>query len=301
MSTLFLQVGYTIDSNHCFENGIGYDTKAVMDAQLIITHPGSAHFDEMTAVSLILAVHDGAIFRIERRKPAPEELDNPLVWVVDVGDRHEPDKRNFDHHQSLDCPAGFVLVAEYLGLKETMSVLPWWRFKDSVDRYGPVKSSELFHAGDDLVNRNPIEDWLTDLFASDPQACLPLLKSYGTYIIEHARLLKSQIDFWKTCPRMIIAGVPVMIGETNESAGLEEFRRLDENPPDVVISLDRRGGGWRLFRYEGASVDFSRIADSPQIAFAHKSGFMAKTAGRLPVQDLVDLVSRAVTSPRQQG
>jgi len=27
-----------------------------------------------------------------------------------------------------------------------------------------------------------------------------------------------------------------MIGETVESAGLEEFRRLVENPPDIVIS-----------------------------------------------------------------
>ena len=31
-----------------------------------------------------------------------------------------------------------------------------------------------------------------------------------------------------------------MIGETRESAGLEEFRRLEENPPDIVISLDRQ-------------------------------------------------------------
>ncbi len=30
-----------------------------MKAQLIITHPGGAHFDEVTAVSLILAVCAG--------------------------------------------------------------------------------------------------------------------------------------------------------------------------------------------------------------------------------------------------
>ena len=272
-----------------------------MDTQRIITHPGSAHFDEMTAVSLILAVHGDAGFRIERREPTKAELDDPRVWVVDVGDRHEPDKRNFDHHQSLDCPAGFVLVADYLGLLETMSVLPWWQFKDSVDRFGPVRSSALFHAGDALVNRSPIEDWLTNSFAADPQACLPLLKTYGISIIEHARMPKRQTDFWKTCRRMVIEGVPVMIGETNESAGLEEFRRLDENPPDVVLSLDRRGGGWRLFRYEGAAVDFSLIAGCPQIAFAHKSGFMAKTKGHLPIHDLIDLVRRAITGSKKQG
>ena len=89
-----------------------------MNTQLIITHPGSAHFDEVTAVSLILAVYTDLEFRIERREPYTAELDDPNVWVVDIGDRYEPEKRNFDHHQSLDCPAAFVLVAEYLGLLE---------------------------------------------------------------------------------------------------------------------------------------------------------------------------------------
>ncbi len=264
-------------------------------AQLIITHPGGAHFDEMTAIGLILAVHADTDFRIERREPEPAELDDPNVWVVDIGDRHEPQKRNFDHHQSLDCPAAFVLVAEYLGLAETLSVMPWWQFKDSVDRFGPGKSSKIFDAGDDLVNRNPVEIWLTANFASEPKSSLPLLKAYGAHVIEDARMLKSQIDYWKASSRLVIAGVPAMIGETRESAGLEEFRRLDENPPDIVISLDRRDDGWRLFRYDGTPVDFSRIADHPAVAFAHKSGFMAKTKERLATDELIALVSRAVT------
>lgn len=265
-----------------------------MKAELIITHPGSAHFDEVTAVSLILAVHADNVFKIERREPAPAELDNPDVWVVDTGNRHEPEKRNFDHHQSLDCPAAFVLVADYLGLAETMSVMSWWNFKDEVDRFGPVRSSLKFHAGDDLVNRNPMEIWLTGNFAAGPGAALPMLKDFGTQMIEDARMLKKQIDFWKTSRRLVIAGVPAMIGETRESAGLEEFRRLDKNPPDIVISLARRDEGWRLFRYEGTPVDFSLIAGCPEVAFAHKSGFMATTKERLGMDGLIELVSKAV-------
>ncbi|MFC2052146.1 MYG1 family protein [Chloroflexota bacterium] len=266
-----------------------------MKAQLIITHSGSAHFDEVTAVSLILAVYADTEFRIERREPVPADLDDPDVWVVDIGGRHEPGKRNFDHHQDMDCPAAFVLVAGYLGLLETMSVMPWWHFKDEVDRFGPVKSSVKYHAGDDLVNRSPVESWLAARFASGPEACLPLLKDFGAHIIEDAHMLKSQIYFWKTSSRLVIEGVPAMIGETMESAGLAEFRRLDENPPDIVISLDRRSKGWRLFRYDGATVDFSLISDHPEIVFAHKSGFMAKTKERLGIDELIELVSKAVT------
>ncbi len=266
-----------------------------MRAQLIITHPGSAHFDEITAIGLILAVNADTVFRIERREPTQEELNNQDVWLVDVGNQYEPETRNFDHHQDTDCPAAFILVAKYLGLLETLSVMPWWDFKDSVDRFGPVESSIKYHAGDDLVNQNPVENWLVTRFASDPETSLTLLKAFGANIIKDARTLKSQIDFWKTSSRLVIAGVPTIIGETRESAGLEEFRRLDENPPDIVISLDRRGKGWRLFRYDGTPVDFSLISDHPKIAFAHRSGFIAKTKERLTIDDLIALVSKAVT------
>ena len=267
----------------------------MIEIQLIITHPGSAHFDEVTAIAFILADNKSVQFRIERREPTAAELDNPDIWVIDIGLRHEPARRNFDHHQSLDCPASFVLVAEYLGLTPTMSMVPWWQFKDSVDRIGSVKSSEIFHAGDDLVNRNPVESWLVTRFASEPDKCVALLQDYGTRVIEEAKLLKKQIDYWQTAKRLMIAGVPTMFAETKETAGLDEFRRLEKNPPDIVISLDRTGSGWRLFRYDGAPVDFNLIAYRPEIAFAHKSGFLAKTSELIPIDELVILVGQAVT------
>jgi hypothetical protein len=139
-------------------------------------------------------------------------------WVIDTGGRHEPERLNFDHHQSLDCPASFVLVADYLGLKEILSLMPWWDFKDYVDRFGAVRASEVFQAGDDLVNRNPIEDWMVAQFAAEPQNSIPMLKSYGSRLIKDARTLKRQIDFWKTSPRLMIDGISAMIGETRESA-----------------------------------------------------------------------------------
>jgi hypothetical protein len=268
--------------------------------QLIVTHPGSAHFDDVTAVSLVLASYPGAELRVERRTPTPEELDDPGVWVIDVGDRHEPEKRNFDHHHSLDCPASFVLVARYLGIEETMSVMPWWLFKDDVDRMGPVKASAKHQAGDHLVNKSPVESWLADSFAARPDSSLPMLRDFGKHLIQEARLLKEQVDFWKACRKLDIAGVPAIIGETRESAGLEEFRRLAEDPPDIVISMDRRDNGWRLFRYEGTPVDFNRLAGRPEISFAHKSGFIAKTRERLSVDELVGLISHAVIAPRKR-
>jgi hypothetical protein len=262
--------------------------------ELIVTHPGGAHFDEIAAISLILATFADVDFEVQRRDASVAELEDPSIWVIDTGNRHEPEKRNFDHHQSLECPASFVLVADYLGLSSALSVLPWWEFKDSVDRIGPEKSAARYGAGDTLVNRNPVEDWLVGTFAAEPGPALPLLRSLGTGLIADARSMERQIAFWGGSRRLLIGGVPAMIGETRESFGLEEFRRLDANPADIVISLDRRSDGWRLFRFDGAPVDFSLIADRPEVEFAHKSGFLAKTRDRLGMEELIALVSKAI-------
>ena len=264
------------------------------DSQLIVTHPGNAHFDEMAAIALILAANPAASFKVERREASQKELNDPKVWVVDTGGLHEPEKLNFDHHQSLECHASFVLVADYLGLLPTLSVMPWWDFKDSVDRVGAQRASVAFQAGDPLVNRSPVEDWLAGRFASEPELSLPLLRSFGMQIVLNARAISTQVEFWKKSRRLSIAGLPAVIGETKETFGIEEFRRLDDNPPDIVISLDRDGDGWRLFRFDGAPVDFSVLSGSDAIAFAHKSGFLAKTKERLPLEDLVGLTSKAV-------
>jgi hypothetical protein len=267
-----------------------------MNRQLIITHPGGAHFDEVTAIGLILAANPEAEFAVQRRDPDQEELDDSGIWVIDTGGRLEPQRHNFDHHQSLDVPASFVLVADYLGLLDTLKVMSWWDFKDSVDRIGPARSSQLFGAGDDLVNRNPMENWLVDRFASDPQSSLTLLKTYGNKVIEDARGLKKQIEVWKNSRRLVIAGLPVIINETTETFGLEEFRRTEKDPPDIVISMDRRSQGWRLYRFDGAAVDFSLISSFPQIEFAHKSGFLAKTRERISIEELIALITQAITS-----
>jgi hypothetical protein len=206
-----------------------------MKTQLIITHPGTAHFDEVTAIAFILAENKDTEFRIARREPTSAELADPEIWVIDIGLRYEPAQRNFDHHQSLDCPASFVLVADYLGLLATMSVMPWWQFKDSIDRIGQAASSLKFQAGDDLINRNPVESWLGARFAAEPQTCLPLLKDYGIRLIDEAKILKKQIDYWQTAKRLVIAGVPAMFGETMESAGWRKIRRILSFPATGLV------------------------------------------------------------------
>ena len=113
-----------------------------MSITKIITHDGSAHFDEFLALALIIAHYEEKQFEIERREPTEKELKNPDVWVVDIGHRYEPDLKNFDHHQDLSLGASFVLIAEHLKLGDAFKNAPWWHFKDQIDRRGDYKVAE---------------------------------------------------------------------------------------------------------------------------------------------------------------
>jgi hypothetical protein len=264
--------------------------------KLIITHPGSAHFDDFFAISLVLAVHHDTRFTIERRYPAEAELADPGIWVIDVGHRHEPDLKNFDHHQSTETPASFVLVADHLGLTADLRVTPWWEFKDEFDRFGPFKIAEGLGLKDLLRFVNPIENWFIKRFGENPGEISPWMRSFGQDVIAGARHLASQFEFWANTERRIVKNRTVLIGLTNDSTGVQRCSATLDPPADISISYDGRGEGWRLSRLNDATgVDFSTLEGEAEIKFAHKTGFIAKTKRRLSLNEVLELVEKAIT------
>jgi hypothetical protein len=58
-----------------------------MKGPLIITHPGNAHFDEVTANSLILVAYTDVKLRVERHEPEKHNfanMDKPILVYADV-------------------------------------------------------------------------------------------------------------------------------------------------------------------------------------------------------------------------
>jgi len=264
--------------------------------KLIITHPGSAHFDDFIAISLVLAVNKDDIYSIERRNPTAEELANPEIWVIDVGKKLEPDLTNFDHHQSTKTPASFILVADHLGLTEMLSVAPWWDFKDQFDRFGPSKIAAGLGIENLLSFINPIEDWLLELFEQNPGDIYPLMRSFGQYVIKEARFLSSQFEFWANSEKRIVKNKTVLIGLTDDSTGSQRYSQQLDPPAEISVSYDGRGEGWRLARINDAmDVDFSKLEGDEKIKFAHKTGFIAKTKQRIPINEVMKLVEKAIT------
>jgi len=262
---------------------------------LIITHPGSAHFDEFFAISLVLAVNHDVIYTIERRYPTKEELANPDIWVIDVGMTLEPNLKNFDHHQGTDIPASFMLVADHLNLTATLRIISWWEFKDKFDRTGPFEIADELGIEDILPFINPIEDWFLELFEQNHGEIHPMMRSFGQHVITGARTLFSQFEFWKNSEKRIVKNKIVLIGLTNDSTGVQRYSSRMDPPAEISVSYDGRGEGWRLARLNKArGVDFSKLEGDEKIQFAHKTGFIAKTKQRIPLNEVIKLVEKAI-------
>jgi len=92
----------------------------------ILTHPGSAHKDELLACCVLLATNP---ITIVRREPTEADLADTGTVVVDVGDSHDPALNNFDHHQLPDDAAptcALSLVLQNLGLYEDAKAFCDW-------------------------------------------------------------------------------------------------------------------------------------------------------------------------------
>ena len=65
---------------------------------IIIIHPGSAHLDDFLSCCLVMHQHK-EIDEIRRREPSRTEILDPNIWVLDVGDTLDPERKCYDHHQ----------------------------------------------------------------------------------------------------------------------------------------------------------------------------------------------------------
>jgi len=266
-----------------------------MKTGLIVTHNGNAHFDEFLALSLIIAVYKDVHFYIERREPSEEELNNPEVWVVDIGGRLQPEKHNFDHHQDLSIPASFVIVAEYLNVQHYLDHAPWWQFKDEIDRRGGFKMAEKFGLDslDELAS--PLESFYLKMFAQSPISVYQQMKFFGRHLIQQGKRLEQQVAFWKSCQQKIIKDKAVLIGFTEETGGSLQFCDTLPEPPAIRITYDGRGDGWAMSTIKDADgVNFAILENHPLIKFAHKNGFLAKTKERIPIEEVYKLVEMAI-------
>jgi len=274
------------------------------DLHLIVTHPGGAHKDEFLACSVLLARHRVPLVR---REPAPADLADPRIAVVDVGHRHEPALHNFDHHQlPRDHPptCSLSLVLQHLGLyDDARRYCEWLETAEWFDCRGAVTTAGWLGVAPELLPRlaSPIDTTLLRRFALatrlDPgDALWEMMRLIGEDLVAYVQTLRERVAYlgrhaviWS----LELAGRPAEILflprtdplPEDPSFGLEHFLVQQGLAERVIgfVSPDRRSAGYGLSRFrDNPRLDFTRIAGEPDVHFAHVRGFVAKTSAADP-------------------
>ncbi len=268
--------------------------------KLIITHPGSAHKDDFLACCVLIAENPVSI---HRRDPASEDLDDSSVAVIDIGDRHEPNKKNFDHHQfprDRVPTCSLSLVLQDLGLyDDARSFCDWLETAEWFDCRGANATANWLGVKREIIGRmsSPIELSLLRRFASQNEH-LPgeplweIMKMIGKDLVDYLRGLRRRLQYisehsevWNI-ERESKSLMAIYLPRTHPlpddpSMGLPRF--IEENglatKAHAMIYPDRRGEGYGLCRYnDHPSIDFNRISSEPDVHFVHAAGFIAKTS-----------------------
>ncbi len=92
----------------------------------IITHSGFAHLDDFLSACLILYKDSEVDTILRQAEITEEELNDSAIWKVDIGQRHDPDLRAFDHHQEDMNDCSFSLLLKQWSIWERANTVYSW-------------------------------------------------------------------------------------------------------------------------------------------------------------------------------
>ncbi len=280
----------------------------------ILTHPGGAHKDDFLACCVLIAQDPVSI---QRREPTPADLEDESIYVLDVGDQHDPAKGNFDHHQfprDATPTCSLSLVLQHLELYEdARSFCDWLEPAEWFDCRGANGTAKWLGVPRDIIGKlsSPIDVTLLRRFAAKNEhhpgeALWEVMRMIGEDLVDYLQSLRSRLNFihehaqlWRL-DDAADGPVAIFLPRTDplpEEPSLGLPRYIEEqglaSTAIAMIYPDRRGDGYGIARYnDHPNVDCARIANEPDVHFAHASGFIAKTSATDP-ERLLKLVRRA--------
>lgn len=276
----------------------------------IVTHPGTAHADDFLSCCILAEKFGQPIYR---REPTARDFDEADTIVVDVGGQYNVDSYLFDHHQDQSLECALVLVLKWLGLHEKFQrAYRWYENVDFRDRNGAKKLGSKYNITEEQMLElgspvhNAVMTQFEKMYSLWPYA-LPYevshyteeqIKSFSLYevmrnigkeLIEYAEKYDAAWQRLESCERQNLSGHEVVINPSDDLTATGDFAR--ERKLSIMCSHDNRGDGWAILRCNDTpGINLSVLADHPQVVFAHKAGFIAKTKQRISVEELFVLL-----------
>ena len=264
----------------------------------IVTHPGSAHKDDFLACAVLAAEFSLPIFR---RDPTEAEVEDPAVFVVDVGGCHDPERLNFDHHQFTSGhppTCSLSLVFQFLGVyDDAVRFCPWMKTAEWLDARGARQTAEWMHVDPFVVAQlsSPIDFSLLRYFAEEQELSIDhpigaLMARIGGDLLNYLRSLRCNLNELSTCVEFWQVGdleicyLPRIEGMSSDlPSALNMFVREQDRGIAGTVSPDKRGSGFGMTRFDDdRRLNFTRIENEEDVHFTHKQGFIAKTSATDP-------------------
>jgi hypothetical protein len=265
----------------------------------ILTHPGGAHKDDFLAACVLVAKH-GA--KVVRRDPSDAELADPHTAVLDIGGSHDPARMNFDHHhfpREHPPTCALSLVLDHYGLyEEAKRFCDWLEPAEWFDSRGPKKTAEMLGVPRQAIGQlhSPIDVTVLRRFAARRELApgeplYEVMRFIGEDLLDYLATVRERIahteqhvERWSLQSGGDAIEV-VFLPRTDPlpdepSAAVGAFVRARDLGGRVCATVypDRRGPGYGIARWDDhPRLDFLRVEDEQDVAFAHKSGFVCKT------------------------
>jgi hypothetical protein len=296
---------------------------------VVITHPGSAHFDDLFATCLVIyrCSSDNnylEIKEVRRKKPSEKELEDPNIWKLDIGGKFNPKLKQFDHHlgfkhkddltekqQNLVGECAFsMLLKEWDEWERASRLYDWLDISRTFDAWGPKKVVDELDISFKAISclGSFIESSILTLFqkydkikSSDPLFSLlhfigkNFFESISDYY-ETIELVEKHVKYKK------IKNVPVIhYPHTAKSPDMLTKVLKDKKEEKwgfggiVIYPNNRPEGSIAVMRYEDDErVDFTRIAGYEHVIFAHSNGFLVALDESISDQELERYIRDAI-------
>ena len=276
--------------------------KNLENIKKIIVHPGQAHRDDWLLASLI-CYKCNKIISIKRRDPTKEELEDPEIFVGDVGEKLEPEKMNFDHHQNKNLSCALSLFLEWFNPE-------WWEYERVLDQYskrswlldlsyidthGIKKAKEI-----GCISQSIFESEMVNLFANTPNGIS--IKAGMKFWEQREKKFKQSKELKKFVKNNPLKKIEffdltaVIIPDSSFEIWqlIKEYEKefKIEYYPAIIIFPDDRGDGWGVLRRNDCpGVNFSKLESNESVLFAHKNGFIFKTKEKINLEKLREIIN----------
>ncbi|SHI60047.1 Uncharacterised protein family (UPF0160) [Malonomonas rubra DSM 5091] len=273
----------------------------------VIVHPGSAHKDDFLSVAVLLSNLD--VDAVYRREATPQDLADPMTYVVDVGMEYNEDLHNFDHHQDPLLPCAFHLVMKHFGQHErAMLMFEWYSHMSMMDVRGPYRTAQQLGIDSSVLfaASSPIDGYILSRFSTLQELrkgdlFYALIRDLGRDLLAMIDRKMTRLERLKAEAQVVpvkhLKAIVSTIADDPKLSMDRFLRFLNDEQVAMSITPSTRGEGWELLRLaDHHSVDFRAVADNPEIRFVHANGFVAKTQTLLPLDQALALAMQAVVA-----